>query len=137
MELLDVSVDAANSVIYCGGNTFSVMLKVHKKRTVTALIKQQKSKGVPLTAMYGTPEERAAKLEAAKSAAKLHPNAKVNGKATRVPVSNANGFLTEKRFRENLETRADLLPNVATGDAAAGVGAAPDGAAADAAGGEI
>ena len=60
--------------------------------------------------MYGTPEERAAKLEAAKSAVKLHPIAKVDGKATRVPVSSANGFLTEKRFRETWKLERTCCP---------------------------
>ena len=94
----------ASSIIYAGGLTFGFFMKGHKKRTATALLKQRGKKGVEISDLYGSANEREAKRAEAKAqvaarvAAGKVPPQNGSGTARRVPVGATVGLVAESRL---------------------------------------
>ena len=81
----------ASSIIYAGGLTFGFFMKGHKKRTATALLKQRGKKGVEISDLYGSANER----EAKRAEAKAQVAARVA--AGKVPPQNGSGAARTRR----------------------------------------
>ena len=97
--------DTVSSIMFGGGRTFSTFTDKAEKVTVTSTLMADAQRGqVKLDTIYGAPQDRAVKRDAAQRKAATR---QAKGKPTaRVPVSKLRGRLTEKRFRSFVDAGA-------------------------------